>query len=362
MGLLVIYLVVDYISQNKRPILSGKVDFPLCLAPMVGLSHVATRLMMREYLPEGVYTLWPTEMLSSRRLPKEDLSKTPETLRGADEIGLSPQILGHEESFIEPSVKKLIDWGAEAIDINMGCPVQKALKHNYGVALMGDANYAAEVVHMTVKNSSVPVSVKLRAGHQADEAYLLNFVKGLSEAGASWICLHPRTTEQKRRGSADWRQIKNLREQVSIPIIGNGDVQTLEDVLQMLEQTDCDSVMVGRALTARPWLLWQLGEKLGLKAPPNKSGRAPSTAFEEGAEYGRSLKRLLELMQEYFISESLVIRKFRFYVRTSCVWLTFGNELYSCVTKATTVDETFKALEAFFDQPVSMSQKTELRQ
>ncbi|UXR65007.1 tRNA-dihydrouridine synthase family protein [Bdellovibrio bacteriovorus] len=146
-----------------RPVLGGKVNFPLCLAPMVGLTHVALREVMREYLPSDAYTIWPTEMLNSRRVPGENLETTPETMRSPDENGLVPQILGNEEGPIAESVKRLIEWGAEAIDINMGCPVQKALKHNYGVALMGDPTYAAEVVRMTVKNSTVPVSVKLRA-------------------------------------------------------------------------------------------------------------------------------------------------------------------------------------------------------
>ena len=186
-------------------------NFPVCLAPMVGLSHVALRLLVRKYTPEGVCTPWPTEMLSSWRLPKEDLATTDETLK-ADEFPLVPQILGNEEEPIAQSVRKLMDWGAAAIDINMGCPVSKALRHNYGVALMGDAQYAAEVVRVTVKNSRVPVSVKLRAGLQKDEEFLVRFVRGLQDAGCAWITLHPRLGEQKRRGSADWSQIGRVRE------------------------------------------------------------------------------------------------------------------------------------------------------
>src|SRR5437868_3816046 len=151
----------------SKPILNSEVNFPLCLAPMVGLSHVALRLAVREYMPVGAKTIRPTEMLNSHRLPNEDFKTTPETLRAAHETELVPQILGNEEGPIGDSVKKLIhEWGAEGIDINMGCPVQKALKHNYGVALMGDPDYAARIVEMTVKNSTVPVSVKLRAAPQ----------------------------------------------------------------------------------------------------------------------------------------------------------------------------------------------------
>jgi tRNA-dihydrouridine synthase B len=330
---------------------------------MVGLSHVATRRLLREYLPSNATTLWSTEMLNSRRIPGENLEKTPETMRHSSETELVPQILGNEASAIEKSCARLEhEWGASGIDINMGCPVKKALSHNYGVALMGDATYAAEVVRMTVRSTTLPVSVKLRAGHQNDLPYLLKFVSGLQEAGASWITLHPRTTEQKRRGSADWSQIRAVRESLSIPVLGNGDVQTAEDVLSLRESTDCDAVMIGRALTARPWLLWQLGEKLGFETPTAFAGsRAPVTPVEEGAEYGRSLLRLLSLMEEHF-TEELGLRKFRFYVKTGAPWLLFGHDLHARTTSARSWIEMRAMLEQFFSREHEMTARTELRQ
>lgn len=335
----------------------------MCLAPMVGLTHVALREVMREYLPQNAFTIWPTEMLNSRRVPGENLQTTPETMRSPDETGLVPQILGNEETAITDSVKRLIDWGAEGIDINMGCPVQKALKHNYGVALMGDPQYAAEVVRMTVKNSTVPVSVKLRAvGSSKEFDELLSFVAGLRNSGASWVCLHPRTAAQKRRGSADWAQIKQLHEAVDFPIIGNGDVQTAEDALSMLAETGCDMAMSGRGLAARPWMLWQLGEDLGFAPPPGKQNlKAPRTSEEEGAEYGRCLLRLLELSKNYF-GEDRALRKVRFYVRTTGVWLPFGNSLMGLCAKAKNTHEMRELIQKFFEGPVDMSLRTELRQ
>jgi tRNA-dihydrouridine synthase B len=347
----------------ERPILGGQMNFPLALAPMVGLSHVAFRRVLREYLPSGAVTIWPTEMLNSRRIPNENLKTTPETMRSDDETELVPQILGNEEEPIAKSVVRLEqEWGAQGIDINMGCPVKKALSHNYGVSLMGDADYAAEVVRMTVRHTRLPVSVKLRAGHQNDLPYLMKFVKGLEDAGASWITLHPRTTEQKRRGRADWSQIREVRNSLCIPVIGNGDVQVAEDVLNLREETGCDAVMAGRALTARPWMLWQLGERLGFAPPRGREGqRAPQTQEEEGAEHGRSLKRLSQYMEEYFPGD-LGMRKFRFYVRTSSPWLTFGHDLYARSCKAKTFSELNEALDAFFAREQSMVARTELRQ
>lgn len=341
----------------RRPLLNGRVNFPVCLAPMVGLSHVVLRLIVRDYMPVSARTVWPTEMLNSWRLPHEDLSRLPEAQRGADETELVPQILGNEEDAIARSIAKLEEWGAEGIDINMGCPVSKALRHNYGVALMGDRHYAAEVVRMATRNSRSPVSVKLRAGLQNDFSYLRDFVGGLAEAGASWVTLHPRVGEQKRRGSADWSQIKRLRDEISIPVIGNGDVQTCDDVFAMLSETDCDSVMIGRALAARPWLIRQVAEDLGWPV----DHPAPRTPEQEGAEYGRCLFRFIDLARIYF-SPELALRKFRFYVRTTSVWLEFGHTLISISTKCKSFDEIEIELRKFFSVPVRMTARTALRE
>ncbi|MEK6775226.1 MAG: tRNA-dihydrouridine synthase family protein [Bdellovibrionota bacterium] len=351
-------------SQNEIIINKQKVNFPLCWAPMVGLSHLALRRVLRSYLPEGAIIPWPTEMLNSRKIPKEDLNKTPETLRGDEETQMVPQILGNEEKNIADSVKRLeLEWGAGAIDINMGCPVQKALKHNYGVALMGDSNYAAEVVRMTVRNTKLPVSVKLRAVEQCEEnkEKLIEFVQGLQAAGASWICLHPRTAEQKRRGRADWSQIQWLKKNLDIPVIGNGDIQSVEDVFQMKQETNCDLAMSGRALAARPWMFWQVGEKLGMPAPKGRQGFAPKTGEEEGVEYGHVLLQFIDECELIF-SADLALRKVRFYIRTTHVWLVFGHSLVGLAHKAQNLDQLRVLVREFFEMPQVMVQRTELRQ
>lgn len=360
--------VASPLPKLNKGLLGGKVNFPVCLAPMVGLSHVALRQVLRAYLPEGAVTIWPTEMLNSRRLPSEDLRRVPEAARGIEERELVPQLLANDEKFIAPSVAKLTDWGAEGIDINMGCPVKKALSHNYGVALMGDPEYAAQVVATTVGVSTLPVSVKLRGGNreqQLEKDFLLRFVTGLVDAGASWITLHPRTSEQMRRGSANWSQIRDLKERLSIPVIGNGDVQVWQDALRMRQETNCDSVMVGRGLAARPWMLWQLGEELGFERPVamrlQGRSRAPRTPLEEGAEYGRTLQMLWgELLASYGLDLSL--RKFRFHVRMTSPWLDFGHALVSQVSRAHSPQSMQQTLEDFFSREVAMVEHTELRQ
>src|SRR4051812_11512056 len=215
--------------------LGSVAPFPVLLAPMVGLTHLVVRRAIQEYLPPGSHSLWPTEMLNSRRLPSEPGGRTIETRFDDHEAGLCPQLLGNEEGFVRDSITKLRDWGARAIDINMGCPVKRALQHNYGVALLGDPEYAAEVTAMAVRNAGgLPVSVKLRAAPPPKEAqkhplqtaeaspgFLKDLCLKLEAAGASWITLHPRTAAQLRRGNADWSQIASLKKWLRIPVIGN---------------------------------------------------------------------------------------------------------------------------------------------
>lgn len=339
------------------PGFDGKISFPFFLAPMVGLSHVGLRTLVRSYLPSEATTLWPTEMLNSRRLPSQRLGETPETKKSICDSNIVPQILGNEEKFIGDSVKKLKDWGAVGIDINMGCPVQRALKHNYGVALMGDSDYAAKVVEMTAKATDLPVSVKLRAGPQGDADFLVKFVTGLKNAGAQYICLHPRTAEQKRRGRADWSQIRMIKESVRIPVIGNGDIQTADDAFSMINETHCDGVMMGRALTARPWLLLQIFEKLGHASPK----KAPQGKFEEAVEYGNSLKHLFQILLQHF-EESLAIRKFKFHVKVSQNWLNYGHQLEAKLSAAHDTSSVERVLHEFFQADgLEMAERSDFR-
>lgn len=348
----------------------NELNYPLCLAPMVGLTHVALRRLISDYMPLNATTHWPTEMLNSRRIPSENLKTTPETLRRPEENNLVPQILGNEAVPIEKSVIRLVnEWGASGIDINMGCPVQKALKHNYGVSLMGDSDYAARVVEITKKYSSVPVSVKLRAvGSEKSIPELIKFVQKLVDAGADWITLHPRTAEQKRKGTADWLQITELKKHLLIPIIGNGDIQTFGDVMQMLTETKADKAMAGRALAARPWMMWQLGEQLGFKNPVGyENKKAPQTPEEEGAEYGKCLLKFIDYCEESFIqeagaAESLTLRKIQFYIRTTHVWLEFGHALMAKASRAHSLLDLRLLVVEFFAQEQRMNLRTELRQ
>ena len=325
---------------------------PVMLAPMVGLTHYAVRRGVQGFLPEGAKVLWPTEMLNSRRVPSQHVNEAPEINFMDHSWGLCPQLLANEEEFIRLSVPRLESWGASAIDINMGCPVEKALKHNYGVALMGDPAYAREVVRMTVKHARVPVSVKLRAGLQGqDFEDLLGFVDGLMEAGAAWVTIHPRTAEQKRKGAADWNLIKRLKRALpehsgrKVEIIGNGDVQCHEDILRMFEESECDRVMVGRALIAKPWLIRN-------EPDPDLS--------EQGAQYGRFLLSVLSEMRAHYPFDAGA-RRMKFLVVWGKPWVEFGEYLQGRIQASASYDAMEAAIRSFFSQPQKMVKRTALR-
>lgn len=337
------------------------VDFPFFLAPMVGLSHVALRVTARSYLPEGAHNLLFTEMLSSRRLPTERMGDRPETASLPDETNLVPQLLGNEERFIAGSMKKLALMNPAAVDINMGCPVTQALKHNWGVALMGDPKYAEDVVRTTVRHSPWPVSVKLRTGLNDDLEYLLDFCRMLEQAGAAWITLHPRIASQQRRGSANWDYIARARDTVSIPVIGNGDVQTAEDAMQLVRRTGCDGVMIGRAAVARPWIFWQIGQALGLPPPPGHIGEeAPADGYREGSEFHRAFQRFVDVAEPSFLARD-ARKRVNFFLHWGARWLDFGHELWRRASSAPDMTETRARAAEFFNKPQRMTQRTVLR-
>ena len=338
-----------------------RVNFPVIFAPMAGLSHLAFRQLVRTYLPANAETLLFTEMLSTRLLPGEEVGRTPKTRVAAGERDLVPQLLGNDERWIAPSLKKLMTLSPAGIDINMGCPVSKVLKHNWGVALMGDIRYAEEVVRTTRRLTSLPLSVKMRTGLKDDPEYLVDFAKMLEQSGADWVTLHPRIQSQHRRGQANWEYIGRVRDAVRIPVIGNGDVQQASDIVRMLHQTGCDGVMVARAATARPWIFWQVAEHLGFSPPRGREGqRAPRTAEEEGREYQRALSFFCDRLEAGFTPAEQLPR-LRLFLAWGHKWLFFGHFLSTQVNRCRDLKSARRVIEDFFDTPKTMKGRTRLQ-
>lgn len=322
-------------------------SFPFMIAPMVGISHVAFRELVRSYTPQGIGALRFTEMLSTRKLPSERLHTTKELRISKDENHFVPQLLGNEESFIAPSIRKLMELSPWGFDINMGCPQSHVLRHNWGVRLMGDISYAADVVRITKRHSPVPVSVKLRGGadKDLDLKYLLNFTEALEHAGADWLTIHARPKAAKHEGPANWDIVGEVAAARKIPVVANGDIQTSEDALTVVEKYGCSGAMIARAATARPWILWQIAEDLGLDVKPlgRESECAPRTPADEAQEFYRSFLKLIDLVEHYFGEgdgvEEYGLQKLRFYAATASRWFMFGHSFWKVTMKSKSFDE-----------------------
>ncbi len=307
------------------------------VAPMVGISHVAFRELIRSYLPDSLSPLLFTEMLSTLRLPHEDLSDLPGPLTSLGENYFVPQLLGNDETYISNSIERLLPFHPWGFDINMGCPASHQLQHNWGVRLLGDIDYASHVVAITKKHSPRPVSVKLRAatGAYIDLKYLLEFTKMMEESGADWITLHCRTQNQGHHGYAHWDLVGEVARARKIPVVANGDIHTWQDAIDLMKTYQVDGAMIARAATARPWILWQIAKKLGYQEKPTKRWETepPWTPDEEGKEYFRAVLRFSCLLEDHFTDSPFALKKLQFFVAQGSRWLLFGHQFFHLVKR-----------------------------
>jgi nifR3 family TIM-barrel protein len=229
------------------------------IAPMAGVSNIAFRTIMKEFGAGLIYA----EMVSDKALTYNN-QKTFEMIKVLDEEKpLAMQIFGSDvESMVEAA--KIIDKesNCDIIDINFGCPVNKIVKNGAGSKLMQTPDKIYDIVSNVVKAVKKPVTVKIRAGWDKNSINAVEVAKICEEAGAKAIAIHGRTRNQLYSGTADWNIIKQVKEAVTIPVIGNGDIKTPEDAKRMLEETGCDAIMIGRGLLGNPWIVKQTIEYL----------------------------------------------------------------------------------------------------
>jgi len=223
------------------------------LAPMAGISNTAYRQIIKEMGAGLIFA----EMISDKALVYGS-EKTFDLLKMSDmERPIAQQIFGSDVNSFVKAAKLVEDkMHPDIIDINMGCPVPKvAIKSQAGSALLKNPDKIKEIVSAVVKAVSVPVTVKIRSGWDANSVNAVEVAKVIEEAGASAITVHGRTRAQGYSGNADWNIIKQVKEMVSIPVIGNGDVTSAEKAKEMLDFTGCDAVMIGRGVLGNPWLI-----------------------------------------------------------------------------------------------------------
>ena len=223
------------------------------LAPMAGISNSAYRRICKEMGCGLVYA----EMVSDKAVMYGN-QKTLDMLKMTEEERpLAQQIFGTDvDSFVKAAIYVYENMHPDIIDINMGCPVPKvAVRAQAGSALLKNPDKIFEIVKAVVEAVPIPVTVKIRSGWDHEHINAVEVAKIVEKAGASAICVHPRTRSQGYSGKADWNIIRQVKENVSIPVIGNGDIKTPMDAKRMLSETHCDAIMIGRGVLGNPWLI-----------------------------------------------------------------------------------------------------------
>ncbi len=235
----------------------------LALAPMAGITNSPFRLVCRR----GGAGLVFTEMISARAMRYQNRRTAEMGTFEEGEHPIAAQIFGREPDEMADAALTLTDAGANIIDINMGCPVRKVLKSGSGIQLMREPDLATDIVKAVVAKVDVPVTVKIRLGWSEEEINFITFGKTLADSGASAVILHPRTRAQGFAGSARWEEIARLVEALDIPVLGSGDVNTVQDARTVFETTGCGAILIGRGSLGRPWIFSQIATELEGKEP-----------------------------------------------------------------------------------------------
>lgn len=322
-------------SIQKLQIGNVTLENNLILAPMAGVTDLPFRLLCKE---QGAGLLC-MEMVSAKAILYKN--KNTEELLTIDprENPVSLQLFGSDPDIMGEIAKQIEDRPFDILDINMGCPVPKVVNNGDGSALMKNPVLAGKIIEKVASSIQKPVTVKIRKGFDDEHVNAVEMAHIAQESGAAAVAVHGRTREQYYSGKADWDIIRQVKEAVSIPVIGNGDILKAEDVIAMKEQTGCDGFMIGRGAQGNPWIFSQILSYFKTGAYPEK----PS--FQEVTEMLlRHAKMQLEFKGEY-----TGIRE----IRKHAAWYTSGYKNSSKLRGRINEVESYEQLEALFREVAS---------
>ena len=292
--------------MKKLKIGNVELKNPYILAPMAGVTDLPFRLLCKE---QGAGLLC-MEMISAKAIQYNNKNTKALLEIHPEEEPVSLQLFGSDPEVISEIAKRIEELPFAILDINMGCPVPKIVRNGEGSALMNQPKLVHEIVSKTVKAIQKPVTVKIRKGFNDESINAVEIAKIIEDAGAAAVAVHGRTREQYYSGKADWDIIRQVKEAVTIPVIGNGDVVSGESALAMMRETGCDGVMIGRGAQGNPWIFSELVEY-------EKTGVMPERPSNE--ELKEMMLRHARLQIQYK-GEYLGIREMRKHVS----WYTTG--------------------------------------
>jgi tRNA-dihydrouridine synthase B len=313
---------------------SVRLPTPLVLAPLAGHTDRAFRGLVREI---GGVGLVVTEMVSSEGLTRGSEFSREIAAVSRDERPVGIQIFGSDPGRMADAASMVEEMGADLVDVNMGCPVPKVTRTGSGAALMRDSAQASAVIAAMVKRTRIPVTVKIRSGWDQGSINAPEVARALEGAGAAAITVHPRCRSERHRGQAAWPVIRDVKRAVEIPVIGNGDVHSVESAREMLALTGADGIMIGRGALGNPWVFRQIARGL--------AGEESSSPTIE--DYRALFLRFVELLREHR-PERLVLNRVKAFIGWVTKGLEGGAALRQDVYASKSVPEVLQVFEGYF--------------